>query len=334
MCFKTTYDADKSDLEKKISDVDKKIADTSNLAKETDLNAKITEKEDKIPSIRGLVTNSELTAVKNKIPDVISLVKKNDYDIKISEIENKVSDHSHDKYITTPEFNNLAARTFNARLAQANLVTKTDFDAKLKSLNKKINSNKTKHLLFENEIKKLNNFDAAYFRVKNYFDDDGTQNYLVFQSVYKYFEINSSKITSWESKGLSNEKISFSPRLINTQPPIPAYDNSRIKVKFNGDFLKQGKVTYNHGPIVNIYAVYRLAPTTKDSSVTLPNCLFGAVRLTKNADIDKYKYSGYGIGFDSSGSFSHPSGGYGRNVIIFGANLGNSSHANNTKKVF
>ena len=83
-----------------------------------------------------------LSVVKNKIPDVSSLVKKNDYDTKISEIESKVSDHSHDKYITTPEFNNLAARVFNARLAQANLVTKTDFDAKLKSLNKNINSNK------------------------------------------------------------------------------------------------------------------------------------------------------------------------------------------------
>ena len=81
-------------------------------------------------------------------------------------------------------------------------------------------------------------------------------------------------------KGLSYEKNSFSPKLINTQPPIPAYDNIRIKVKFNGDFLKQDKVTCNHGPIVNIYVVYRLPPTTTDSSVTLQNCLFGAVKLT------------------------------------------------------
>ena len=147
--------------------------------------------------------------------------------------------------------------------------------------------------------------------------------------MYKYFEINSGKITSWESKGLSNEKISFSRRLINTQPPIPAYDNPRLKVKFNGDFLKQDKVTYNHGPIVKIFVVYRIAPTIKDSSVTLQNCLFGAVKSTKNADIDKYKYSRYGIGFDSRGSYSHSSGGYGRYVIIFGADLSSSSNANN-----
>ena len=76
--------------------------------------------------------------------------------------------------------------------------------------------------------------------------------------------------------------------------------------------------------IVNIYT-----PDTKDSNVTLENCLFGAVKFTKNADIDKYKYSVYGIGFESRESFTHPSGGYRRNVIIFGVDLANSSHDNN-----
>ena len=75
------------------------------LLKKTDLNAKITEIESKIPSVSGLATNSALTAVKNKIPDVSNLVNKTDYNTKISEIQNKVSDHDHDKYITTSEFN-------------------------------------------------------------------------------------------------------------------------------------------------------------------------------------------------------------------------------------
>ena len=61
-----------------------------------------------------------------------SLVKKPDYNTKISEIEIKVNDHNHDKYITNPELNTLTARVFNASLAQANLITKTDFDARLK----------------------------------------------------------------------------------------------------------------------------------------------------------------------------------------------------------
>ena len=74
-------------------------------------------------------------------------MKKTDYDSKISEIEKKITDHNHDKYITTSGFNNLAAGGFTVRLAQADLVTKTDFDTKLQSLNKKITSNKTKHWL-------------------------------------------------------------------------------------------------------------------------------------------------------------------------------------------
>ena len=56
----------------------------------------------------------------------------------MTEIENKINNHNHDKYITTPEFDTLAADIFNARLAQANLITKTDFDAKLSRYNKKL----------------------------------------------------------------------------------------------------------------------------------------------------------------------------------------------------
>ena len=66
-----------------------------------------------------------------------SLVEKTDYNTKITEIEKKLTAHNNDKYITTPEFNKLTADVFNAKLAQASLVTKTDFDAKLWSLNRK-----------------------------------------------------------------------------------------------------------------------------------------------------------------------------------------------------
>ena len=111
-----------------------------------------------------------------------------DYDTKISEIENKVSDHDDDKYITTSEFNNLTTNNFTERLAQANLVAKTDSYNKLTSLDRKINSNKTRHLLVENELKKFQTFDSIYFRAKNYFGGDGSQNYLVFQPMHIYFK--------------------------------------------------------------------------------------------------------------------------------------------------
>ena len=100
--------------------------------------------------------------------------KKIDYDIKITDIEKKLADHNHDKYITTPDFNTLATDVFDARLAQANLITKTNFDAKLSSANRKITANKTKHLLVEMELKNLKTFDSSYFIGKSHFQEDGT----------------------------------------------------------------------------------------------------------------------------------------------------------------
>ena len=122
-----------------------------------------------------------MTPVENKIVNVSNLVKKTDYDTKVNEIQRKITDHKHDKYITTLKFNKLTAENFAARLAQADLVAKIGFDIKLSSLNKKIVSNKIKHLVIENELKKLKTFDSSYFGGKNYFLDDGTQNWLVFQ---------------------------------------------------------------------------------------------------------------------------------------------------------
>ena len=139
----------------------KTIPDTSGLVKRTDFSSTITEIEGKIPSISGLATNSALTAVENKIPNVSNLVKKTDYNTKISEIENKVSDNNHDKYITTLEFNILAARVFNARLAGTNLVIKTGFDTELKKISDRVTSNKSKHLLVERKLKKLKTFDSS-----------------------------------------------------------------------------------------------------------------------------------------------------------------------------
>ena len=75
----------------------------------------------------------------------------------------------------------MAADGFKARLAaQTDLIKKTEFDSRLKKISDRVTKNKTKHLLVENELKKLQKFDAAYFRGKSHFEEDGTQNYLVF----------------------------------------------------------------------------------------------------------------------------------------------------------
>ena len=85
--------------------------------------------------------------------------------------------------------------------------------------------------------------------------------------------------------------------------------------------------------VVNISIVYEVgASGSNNSGPTLKNCLFGAVTLTKNVDIDKYGYSGYGIGFDGRSSFSFVGGGFGENELIFGADMSSSSHIDNKKK--
>ena len=117
-------------------------------------------------------------------------------------------------------------------------------------------------------------------------------------------------------------------------PPTYIWPYSQFKrpyPKFNGSCLKQDGVTFNHGNIVNIYNVYDLEPNLNNFDPTLKNCLFRAVKLTKNNGIDKYKYSGYGIGFDSKGTFLFSDGSFGQNVIIFGADMSRSIYANNKK---
>ena len=74
------------------------------------------------------------------------------------------------------------------------------------------------------------------------------------------------------------------------------------------------------------------ASTSNNNDPTLKNCLFDAVTLTKNADVDKYKYSAYGIGFDRRLSFSFPGGGFGQNLLIFGVDVSFSADIDNKKK--
>ena len=97
--------------------------------------------------------------------------------------------------------------------------------------------------------------------------------------------------------------------------------------------MKQDTVTFNHWKVVNIYIVYEISKSINSSDYpTLENCLYGAVSLTKNADIDKYKYSWYGIRFDRHWSFSSPGIGLGLSVKIFGVDMSSSTKIDNRKK--
>ena len=112
------------------------------------------------------------------------------------------------------------------------------------------------------------------------------------------------------------------------------YVGIKTRVEFKGSCLKQDKISFDHGKVVNIYIVYEKNINFEiDSYSTLENCLFGAVKLTKHRDIDKCKYSRYGIGFDRKGFFSIGDE-IRRNVIIFGVDMSSSTHIDNKKNIF
>ena len=169
-------------------------------------------------------------------------------------------------------------------------MAKTDFDAKLSGLNRKITKNKTDHLLVQNELNKLKTFDSCYFNVKNYFESDGMQNYLVFQPIDNYLKFNPKTgfLSEWKSERFS-DKIIKSPdaSLVSTK----GFKNyGKRYFTFNGGCLKDDKAKIEFDKIINIYIVYDLEPNLNyNADFTLENCLFGGVRVTKNTDVDKYK---------------------------------------------
>ena len=137
----------------------------------------------------------------------------------------------------------------------------------------------------------------------------------------------------WQSKVLSDETVKPSSASDNSLTPWINYLGNKIRVKFTGSCLKQPNISYTRSNILNIYIVYELgASSSHKNDPALKSCLFHAVTLTKNEDIDKYGYSGYGIGFDRRSSFSFPGGGFGQNVLIFGVDMSSSAHIDNKKK--
>ena len=131
--LETKYETDKTKLENKISD-------TIGLVKKTDCNATNAEIENEIPSFSGPATNTALTTVENKIPIISSLVKGTDYNTKLRKLKRNLLIMTMINILLPQSIITQIARVFTARLAKANVVAKTDFDNKLRSLNQKLNS--------------------------------------------------------------------------------------------------------------------------------------------------------------------------------------------------
>ena len=179
---------------------------------------------------------------------------------KISEVENKILDNS--KYITTQEFNKLTAENFAARLKQVDLLNKTDFDNKLTNFNKRITSNKIKHVEVQKKLNRLITKDYNFFLGRIYFrNNDGSQNTFVYQPTPDALELKKDKCTdyilSWKSKLLYNSKLQqlYTAFLISIK--LSEY---RIEITSDKDLLAidQNDQMKNLTKFVNVYIVYNL----------------------------------------------------------------------------
>ena len=132
------------------------------------------------------------------------------------------------------------------------------------------------------------------------------QNNLVYKCKINSFIFNSKKISKWEWTGVLNRSDYFSMNGIkDTKNETPILKNDvKMYVYLKGSHFQQNNVLTSNN-VVNFYNVYKLDPiTSRDTTFTIQNALFGAMQITKNADTSKYNYKGYGICFDENEEFN------------------------------
>ena len=161
------------------------------------------------------------------------------------------------------------------------------------------------------------------------------QNYLVLVSAKKYFIYFSgtTRTESWKSSRMSAESIENMSKSESNFSPTFVDHHLLPDINFNGHCLRKNNI-YIPKKVINLYISYTLGPQLRNlnTDFKLANSLFGSVKLTKSADLDKYKYTGYGIGFNSCLKLLFTDRSYGNNVIIFGADMSSSGHVNNKGK--
>ena len=327
----TEYETDGKAIYDKTDAVEKKISALTNFV----MTARFNHKK------KLLATKTALTTVESKIPDVTSFVKKTDFDSKITEVEGKI-----------PNISGLATASALTAVENkipdaTNLVKKTDFDAKLKGISDRVTNNKSKDLLLDSELKKLKTLVGSTSKTKFDKVQIGNsftrgfyyylqQSYLVYEcKTFSFKKDNNDKLTTWKFTGIDNlsvnSDLNFSSSVTANFMPL-LENNGRMNVNFNGYYLAQNKAIHpNNNKVVSIYIVYELGLINnyRTSVYTTENALFGAIKITKNADTSKYKYKGYGICFEEGGTFSEGSISNGRKVLIFGVHESFLFHSNN-----
>ena len=333
---RTKFSADTNALDDKIDGVGKKIPDISGLATKTSLNdylktstfnSKVTEVESKIKDA-DIIAKSAVTRANIIRSKLTSYARKVDVATDITAIKND--------YITNASLSS----QLNDLKSQHIATEVTDIDNKTKK-------NASDILALENKLKQKEdtvneNERGPSFNRGFFFYTD--QSYLVYDCKMGsfVFALNSKNISGWKSTGIYNHSSkSILNAVANTKTNLPNFKNDgRMHVHLNGNHFQQIAAGIpNNNNVINIYCVYELDPiaSTRDTSYTIQNALFGAMQITKNAtDYDKNNYKGYGICFDERSQFGHTITEDGRahttngkNVLIFGADMRFSAHATN-----
>ena len=177
------------------------------------------------------------------------------------------------------------------------MITKADFDAKLKNISDRVTNNKSKDLLLDNELKKLKTLVGSSAKIK--FDEVQKENsfnrglfcylqqsYLVYDCKMGSFQFTAGKISTWKATGILNYLGNSNMNAVgDSKSALPELKNDgRMHVSLRGNHFQQNKVIIpNNNNVINIYCVYKIdsIASLRDDTFTVQNALFGAMEITK-----------------------------------------------------
>ena len=329
---KTKLASDVTTLENKIDTVDKKIPDISGLATKASLtsylqtatfNSKVMEIENKIKAT-DIIAKRANTKANTIRTDLTGYAKKADVATDITAIKND--------YVTnaslTSQLNDLKGQHIATEVTSIDNKTKKNGSDILALEN---NLTQKEDTVNENEGRLSFNRGFYYYL---------QQSHLVYECKSGLFDFTINKISTWKSAGIfSNISDSNMIAVKNTSGDLPESKvDDNLYIYLSGNHFPQNNriITTINKVIsissVNIYVVYKLDPiaSSRDTTFTIQNALFGAMQITKKADTSKYRYKEYGMCFDEGGLFSIGNINNGRNILIFGVHEDSVIHANNT----
>ena len=348
---RTKFSTDTNALDDKIDKVEKKISDIYSLETKRNVTTLVNNLNNKIDNLKindyakktsltnYMLTstfNTKSTELENKIKDADIIAKS--AVTKANSIKSNLNDYAKKtdvaNDITTIKNDYVTNASLTSRL---NDLKSQHIATEVKTIDDKTKKNASDILGFENRLKQKedivdeNQREISFNRGFFYYLQ---QSYLVYEYKIDSFIFDNKKILKWRSTGIFNYSDYYSMNGIkDTKKEMPILKNDdEMYVHLQGSYFQQNNVIVtNNKNAISVYIVYKLDPisSTRDTTFTIQNALFGAMHVIKNADTSKYKYIGYGICFDEGGSFSKENISNGKNVLIFGVDESSLVHQNN-----